>query len=1297
VYLEQVRWIFPGQLVGRDDELTELAVFCSKPDSGPYAWWQGPAWAGKSALMAWFVLHPPPGVRVVSFFITSRYAGQSDRSAFLEAVLTQLAEVAGQPMPDLLTDSNRLGWFGQLLDDAARACEQDGQRLVLLVDGLDEDRGMTSGPGAHSIAALLPAVPPNSVRVIVSGRPSPPVPRDVPQHHPLRDKEIVRPLSVAPQAQMIRDDAELELDYLLDHDGLERRLLGLVTVSGGGLSGDDLAELTGQSPQGIERAMRSVTGRTFESRDPRWRAAPARVFVMAHEELQQTAARSLTPNEVAQLRDQFHSWMSQYRDQGWPAETPEYLLSGYHGMLLAAGESEQMTALCTDRARLNRILDSSGGDAAGLAEITAVQEFICGQHSPDLIAMLKLAITHDWLTQRNSNIPDNLPVAWARIGNPTRAEALACSIADPARQTRALTAVAEVLVKAGDLDRTRKLARQAETVARSITDPEGRTVAMAAVADLLAQTGDIDRARALARSLDDPTHQAWVLAAMAKALAQRGDLDHAEAVACSITEPGQQAVALAAMAEALAQRGDLDRAEAVACSITEPEQQAVALAAAANALAQEGDLDRAGQLARQAQAAARSSADRHEHAWPLAAVAAALARSGDFEQAEAITNSIGHSRSQGWALKAVAVALGQAGDLDRAKTAARSIADRDLQALALTTVAETLVKAGDLDQASVFAHMAEATASSITYSGERAEAQLAVAAVLVKVGELDQASQLTRQAEAAAHSITDPKKRTQTLAAIAEALPETTDFDLADQIARQAEIAARSIQDPERQARALTAAAEALARAGDVDRAEALARSGSDPSRQAEALAGVAAALTEVGDLNRAEALANSITDPTWQVWALADVPEALAKAGDLDRAEALANSITDPTWQVWALAGVAAALTKAGDPDRASLFVRQAETIARSITSSFWRAEALKAVAVALTQAGNLNDAEILAQSIPEEDKQSRALALVAAAFIKAGDLDRASQLVRQAVTAARSTFPFERGWALSGVAGALAEVGDVDQAENVARSFTKPDAQAEALVTIATVLTQAGDLGRAGQLARQAETTARSIASPHEQAKWLAGVAAVLAETGDLEQAEAVARSINHPSGQAEALAAVAAALAQATNRDVVDDFEQSERSRQLLAQALSLTRDYVALLPAIVQVEPIAVIEAARNIPLHTTAPSHTYLQDRKEARQLSSSAVPSSLALGSGRPSVAPRVALCRRVLAGRSSCGLRSCPRPRQAGCVGPPHSGIGTGLRTRPAWSREGILTPKWGLRPYLNLGCVECFYGLAV
>ena len=576
VYLHQVQQIFPWDLVGRDTELADLETFCTSSDGRSYAWWQGPAWAGKSALMAWFVLHPPAEVRVVSFFITSRYAGQSDRAAFLEAVLEQLAELAGQPMPDLLTEANRQWWFGRLLHDAAVACKRDGLHLVLLVDGLDEDRGVTGAPDAHSIAALLPALPPEGVRVIVAGRPDPPVPPDVPQWHPLRDEGIVHSLSISPEAQMVRDDAERELSHLLDGGGLGRMLLGLVTVAGGGLSASDLAELTSESPWMVEKVLRAVSGRTFHGRDTIWQAAGTRVFVLAHEELQQTVVRSLSSDETASLRDRIHDWADQYGHRGWPVRTPEYLLGGYHRLLLEVRDLERMTTLATDRGRLDRMLDISGGDAAALAEITGVQQFICCQDRPDLTSMLKLAITRERLAQRNSNIPVSLPAAWATLGNPTRAEALARSIADPYSQIQALVAVAEALAGAGDLDWAQRLIQQGKINARTVHPLILQESALVAVAEALAKAGDFDQAETIARAITGLLWQASALAAVAEALAKAGEFDQAEVIARSITEHSEQSWALVAVAEALAEAGELDRArqlashaETIARSITE--------------------------------------------------------------------------------------------------------------------------------------------------------------------------------------------------------------------------------------------------------------------------------------------------------------------------------------------------------------------------------------------------------------------------------------------------------------------------------------------------------------------------------------------------------------------------------------------------------------------------------------------------------------------------------------------------------------------------------------------------------
>ena len=708
VYLQQVQQIFPFELVGRDSELEELEAFCTQPDGSSYVWWQGRAWAGKSALMAWFVLHPPTGVRVMSFFVTARFAGQSDQTAFLEIVLEQLAEVARQPMPDV-TESNQQAWFGQLLHDAATACEEEKQRLVLLVDGLDEDLGVTTKPDAHSIAALLPAVPPTGVRVIVAGRPHPLVPADVPAWHPLRDKKIVRQLTVSPHAQMIRDDAERELDHLLDDRRLGRKLLGLVTVARGGLSHDDLVELSGEPPRTVDRTLRSVLGRTFYGRLNRWQVSAPPVFVLAHEELQQSAIKSLGRNELTWFLGQLHEWAERYRQRGWPAETPEYLLRGYHRVLVTIGDMEQMTALACDGARLDRMLDVSGGDAAALAEITAVQEFICGQDHPDLAAMLNLAIARDRLSRRNDHIPDMLPTIWVRLGNSARAEALASSITDPDVQARALATVAKALAEAGDLDQARQVAQRAEATARSSTYPARQARTLAAVAKALAAAGDLGRAEAAVRGIADPDVQARALADVAEALAGAGDLDQArqvaqraEAIARSITDPDTQAQALAAAAKALARAGDLTRAEATARSITDPYApypQTHALAAMAEALARAGDLGGA-------EAAARAITDPDAQARALAAVAEALAGAGDLDQArqvaqraEATARSITYPDRQAQAVAAAAKALTGAGDLGRAEATARSITDPDARARALAAVAETLVEGEDLKQA----------------------------------------------------------------------------------------------------------------------------------------------------------------------------------------------------------------------------------------------------------------------------------------------------------------------------------------------------------------------------------------------------------------------------------------------------------------------------------------------------------------------------------------------------------------------------------------------------------------------
>ncbi|NUT48637.1 MAG: hypothetical protein HOV94_15215, partial [Saccharothrix sp.] len=267
-YLHQVRRLAPVELVGREEELAELAAFCTEPAfAGAYRWWRAPAWSGKTALMSWFALHPPPGVRVVSFFVTARLAGQNDRTAFVDNVLEQLQAMVGGPVA--IADSARVTRLLGLLDTAAHACQAAGETLVLLVDGMDEDQGADAGDGEdRSIAALLPVDPPAGMRVVVSGRPNPPSPGDLPEHHPLRALAVVRPLSVSAAAQVARADMERELERLLH---FEQDLLGLLVAAGGGLTSDDLSELTGRTQEQVSDQLRTVAGRSFTRRGSRFR------------------------------------------------------------------------------------------------------------------------------------------------------------------------------------------------------------------------------------------------------------------------------------------------------------------------------------------------------------------------------------------------------------------------------------------------------------------------------------------------------------------------------------------------------------------------------------------------------------------------------------------------------------------------------------------------------------------------------------------------------------------------------------------------------------------------------------------------------------------------------------------------------------------------------------------------------------------------------------------------------------------------------------------------------------------
>jgi tetratricopeptide (TPR) repeat protein len=1013
-YRRQVERIAPPQLLGREAELAEVASFCLDERRGSYVWWQAGPWAGKSALLSTFVLNPPApptadGVWLVSFFITARLASQDTREAFTTALTEQLCALLHQDLPASSDEAAREAAMMDLLAQAAAVSQQAGGRLVLVVDGLDEDRGVTTGPKAHSIAGLLPSRPPAGMRIIVAGRPNPPIPDDVPDWHPLRDPGIIHLLSDSPQARDLQRLGQSELKRLLVGSPIEQDLLGLLTAARGGLSGPDLRELTGADLVTIEEILHTVAGRTFTRRLASWTPDDGRqVYLLGHEELHNAACHYLGDDRLAHYRERLHTWADDYRtptdDQPpWPPHTPEYLLTGYPRMLATAGDTNRLTTLAIDPARHDRMLDLSGGDTAALTEIKTCQDLLLDCPEPDLYALARLSHHRGQLESRNAHVPTKLPALWATLGQPNRAEQIARGLTDPREQARAVIGVAKVVAEAGDLERAAGLAADAEQIARSITEPADQAKALAVVAGAVAEAGDHEWAAGLAAD--------------------------AEEVARTTPVPWQQGLALAEVAEVVAEAGDHERAARLAADV---EQFARTLT----------DFDKA---------------------WVLAGVARAVAAAGDHDRAEQIARTHTESHEE-WVLTGVARAVAAAGDHDRAEQIARSITSPWQQVRALIAVAE----AGDHERAAGLVADAEQIARTITVPDELprmrdepddlARTMAEVAGPVAVVGDHERAEQIAR-------TITHPQEQARALIAVAGAVAEAGDHERAAGLAADAEQIARTITDIARQGYEVITVAGAVAEAGAPERAEQIARTFTGPEYQAQALARVARAVAEAGDPERAVELAadavqiaRTVTDPLEQGYGSAEieVARAVAAAGDHELAEQIARTVPNSHGQAEALADVAKAVAEAGDHE-------QAEHIARTVTEPHGQAQALSGVARAVAEAGDPEQAEQIVRTLTDPYEQVGALAGLAGAAAQAGDHERAAGLAAEVEQIAWTlTDPYAQAGALSGVARAVAAAGDHERAERIARTLTDPVNQTWALIDVAQVVgpPQAGHL---------------------------------------------------------------------------------------------------------------------------------------------------------------------------------------------------------------------------------------------
>ncbi|WP_033354274.1 hypothetical protein [Kitasatospora aureofaciens] len=461
-------YVPPAHLSGRDEELRELEAFCTAPEGAgsPYAWWQAGPWTGKSALMAHLVTRSQPrGVEFATYFI-SEVLQNNNREDFRKDLWKQLCDLAGRP-------AGRAGSAEELfalMDQAGQACRDRGRRLLLVVDALDEDAG--ARPGGASIAALLPKNPPAGMRVLVTGRPNPPLPDDVPTDHPLREAAAIRRLKPWPGARGIESAATRDIQHLL-HSELGRTVLGLLAAAHGALSGVDLAELAQAPPFEMDRILRSTTGRSLiPATSPYQPPTSARRYLLGHAELHRAVTAQLGRSLIAGHERVLHTWADTYRGLRWHHQAPAYLLYDYPRLLTASGHTDGLLALALDPHRQRALLERGSADAA-LAHLDAARHATAQQQPVNLANLAALAVSQDLLAAYNAALPPFMAQAFVRLGQTERALDLARATDQPVDKAAQLASVATAMAHTGHHDAP-EAAREAARWAQQARQEEMR-------------------------------------------------------------------------------------------------------------------------------------------------------------------------------------------------------------------------------------------------------------------------------------------------------------------------------------------------------------------------------------------------------------------------------------------------------------------------------------------------------------------------------------------------------------------------------------------------------------------------------------------------------------------------------------------------------------------------------------------------------------------------------------------------------------------------------------------------------
>lgn len=1101
-YRALARDIAPPDLLGRVDERAELDRFCTG-DAGPaaedrYQWWRGEPWAGKTALASSLAADPPDGVRVAAFFAGAQQVGQADATAFTEAMLDQLAALAGEPVPVATSAEGRDRERRLLVDLAAARLAELGETLLLIIDGLDEDVSAFPGSDRRSIASLLPPRPAGNVRVLVTSRHHPDLPIDVPEDHPLRRLQervlVPSPFAAGKERSAKRD----LLGHLSSGDPVRVDVIGFMVATGGGLSLDDLHALTKVPKAELAVLLQRSFGRIFNYLRPV--SDDAASYHFAHETLGKVAAEYLSA-EILRYRRRLFEWAESYRLAGWPLATPRYLLQPYGRLLISTADLPTLTRLSRNPARYDCMLAADGTDHDALTELAEIRRRLVTGH-PDLGALAGISLFADRLRHRNQHIPARLPALLARLGRLAQADALARTIPDAEARANALVTLLEV-VDHDDPDVALDRSHLVESLLDGIAWWQRDRIVERLIESLLA-TGRLHLAERVVRRFP----------------ALGGSGGHAVTLA---------RIALATAGTDLAKASNLlDEAERMANS----HSWRVHILCDVGRVEAGFDRGRAMELLATAESVAptleekvtfyegHSSHTSYPRANAWEKLAETLSDLGEAATAERIAWLLPEYSSRWMVLARIARTL------DRTDhTAALAVARRIQKSAwdnrdAMLVLVSLLRDLGDFDGARV-------TASRLVVTLEAADGRL-WGHYAVKIGHalvgVDDDQALRYAVEAENQALNPPE-----LPEYVALLPE-------------------QVQNPR-----LAAAAGLWVAMAEFGRARRLADSITDSAWQITALVDIALSAGDPDTLmsiyHQLDELQIDLTDhASWYPRGFREAPESparsiirfsalLASRGRFDDAERILRRHPDGL----RIEGLLRIADEAADADP-NLALRLADEIARTarlVDQPNWKTHILTSVISEAVATGNLHLAEQLAQAIPAKAVQVAALIEIAEAYLKAGQKDPAARLVQPfAATLTSLPYSFDRAHILTALAKIFSALG-WGSAAAAARDELAPrrgpggrrfgdrhddDRWADLMASHAETAVERRDFLEAVQLG-----IALIVGIPRRAAEVeVARVIRALIRADAHEQAEEIVEAVTNPRLRAPLLVAMADALA-------------------------------------------------------------------------------------------------------------------------------------------------------------------------